>query len=450
MRMLIRDATLVSAGSLGRVVEDGYLRIVDGQITETGKGRVTPEIGEKLIEGRGRTVFPGLINTHMHLFQSLLKGLGADKQLYDWLSTMISPSADELTEDDCYLGALLGCLEGVKSGTTTFVDFMYAHPRPRLSDAVIRAFEQVGVRGILARGISDNAPDAAFEKSWIQPTQVALDDCERLIQEYDGRNLLDIWMAPCTITLATPEAFRGVRKLADRYGARITAHLSEVPFEVNWAHEHFDCSEMAYLSSTGFLGPDVLAVHCIKVTEQDIEIMANHGVNVSHNPVSNMYLAHGVAPVPQMIEAGITVALATDGAASNNSVDYIQDLKFASLLHKVHTENPEVIDANQVLDMATIHAAEAIGKADELGSLEVGKRADLFMCDFDHHISGIPCYDPVSALVYAASSECVRTVMVNGSLVMEEGKVLTIPDYDQVLCQARDAAFDLVRRAGVI
>jgi 5-methylthioadenosine/S-adenosylhomocysteine deaminase len=257
-------------------------------------------------------------------------------------------------------------------------------------------------------------------------------------------------MAPCTITLATPKAFHGVRELADKYGARITVHLSEVPYEVNWAHEHFGCSEMQYLSSTGFLGPDVLAVHCIKVTELDIEIMARHGVCVSHNPVSNMYLAHGVAPVPRMIQAGITVALATDGAASNNNVDYVQDLKFASLLHKAHTENPRVIDANQVLDMATIRAAEAIGKAKELGSLEVGKRADLFVCDFSQHISGIPSYDPVTTLVYAASSECVRTVMVDGRLIMDEGKVLTVPDYDGILQRAREAAFSLVRRACVI
>ena len=450
MRTLIRNATLVSAGPLGRVVDDGYLRIVDGQIAEVGTGSVSPGPGERLIEGRRRTVFPGLINTHAHLFQSLLKGLGADRQLIDWLSTVIAPSADELTEEDCYLGALLGCLEGVKSGTTTFVDFMYPHPRRFLADAVIRGFRQVGVRGILARGITDNAPEPSFQRKWIQPTDVALRDCERLLREYSGQALLDIWMAPCTITLATPEAFRGVRDLADRQGGRITVHLSEVPYEVNWAHEHFGCSEMAYLSSTGFLGPDVLAVHCIKVTEQDIEIMAREGVCVSHNPVSNMYLAHGVAPVPQMIEAGITVALATDGAASNNNVDYIEDLKFASLLHKAHTENPTVIDANQVLDMATIRAAEAIGKADELGSLEVGKRADLFICDFDHHISGIPTYDPVASLVYAASSECVRTVMVDGNLVIDEGVVTTLPDYDHVLREARAAALNLVRRAGVI
>jgi 5-methylthioadenosine/S-adenosylhomocysteine deaminase len=207
---------------------------------------------------------------------------------------------------------------------------------------------------------------------------------------------------------------------------------------------------MRHLSSTGFLGPDVLAVHCIKVTEQDIRIMAREGVKVSHNPVSNMYLAHGVAPVPEMVAAGISVALATDGAASNNNLDYVEDLKFASLLHKAHTENPGVIDANQVLDMATIRAAEAIGKEKELGSLEVGKRADLFICDFDHHLSGIPHYDPVATLVYAASSECVRTVMVEGRLLMEEGVVLTVPDYDQVLQRAKAAACDLTRRAGIL
>ena len=450
MNSLIRNATLVCAGPLGRVVEDGFLRVIDGRITEVGVGPVFPTAGEHLIEGRGRVVFPGLINTHMHLFQSLLKGLGADKQLYDWLSSVIAPGADELTEDDCYLGALMGCLEGVKSGTTTFVDFMYVHPRPNLSDAVINGFRRVGVRGVLARGICDNAPAPAFHRKWIQPTRVALDDCERLLQEYSAERLLDIWMAPCTITLATPETFLGVRKLADEYGARITAHLSEVPFEVNWAQEHFGCSEMAFLESIGFLGPDVLAVHCIKVTERDIALIAKHGVKVSHNPVSNMYLAHGVAPIPQMVESGITVALATDGAASNNSVNYIQDLKFASLLHKVHTENPTVIDANRVLDMATINAAEAIGKADELGSLEVGKRADLFICDFDHYVSGIPSFDPVATLVYAASSECVRTVMVDGNLILDDGVALAVPDYDQVLQLAREAAINLAKRAGII
>ncbi len=449
MNMLITHATLVFAGPLGRLVEDGYLRISHGRIAEVGTGSVLPAAGEHEIDARGRVVFPGLINTHTHLFQTLLKGLGADLQLYDWLSFMIAPCADHLTEEDCYLGALLGCLEGIKSGTTTFVDFMYPHPKPYLSDAVIRGFRRVGVRGILARGICDNAPEPGFQRQWIQPTEMAMDDCERLLREHAGEPLLDIWMAPCTITLASPEAFRRTRLLADRYGARITAHLSEVPFEVNWAHEHFGCSEMEYLASTGFLAPDVVAVHCIKVTERDIEILARQGVSVSHNPVSNMYLAHGVAPVPQMLQAGINVALATDGAASNNNMDYIEDLKIASLLHKVHTENPKVIDATRVLEMATIRAAQAIGKGDELGTLEVGKQADLFICDFDHHISGIPNYDPVATLVYAASSECVRTVMVGGELIMQEGKVLTVSDYDEVLQQARRAAIDLVRRAGV-
>lgn len=449
MNSIIRHATLVSAGPLGRIVHDGYLRIREGSIVETGTGRISPAPDEEIIEGEGRVVFPGLINTHMHLFQSLLKGLGADQHLYEWLSSVIAPCAEELTEEDCYMGALLGCLEGVKAGTTTFVDFMYVHPRPYLSDAVIKGFRRVGVRGILARGICDNAPDPAFQRTWIQPTQVALDDCERLLQAFAGQPLLDIWMAPCTITLATPEAFKGVRSLADKYGAGLTAHISEVPFEVNWAREHFGSTEMEYLSSIGFLGPDVIAVHCIKVSSNDIKIMADHQVSVSHNPVSNMYLAHGVAPIPQMVEAGINVTLATDGAASNNSVNYIQDLKFAALLHKVHTENPLVINADQVFDMATINAARAIGKGDQLGTLEVGKRADLFICDFAKHISGIPNFNPVSTLVYAASSDCVQTVMVDGNVILDNGIPLNVHDYDRVLETGNKTAIDLVKRAKV-
>lgn len=448
--LIISGATVVTLNPAREIFHGCGVVVRDGRIValETDPAQAARWKAGRRVDAAGQVVFPGLVNTHNHLFQTLLKGLGDDRVLKDWFQQMTGPSAVHLTAEDCHVAALLGCVEGLKTGTTTTLDFMYPHPQPFLCDAVLRAFAETGIRGIMARSYFDTGVEAGVPEAIITPTDEAMADCERLLQTYHGAEggRLRVWVSPCAIWGQTPEGIIRGKELADRYGVGMTMHVSETPWEIENSLQRFGQRDLPFLDSLGVVDDRFLAVHCVYLDERDIRILKLRDARVSHNTISNMYLSSGPAPVPEMVMAGVTVGLGTDGAASNNNLNMVQMLKFTALLHKVVRRDPTVITAEKVLEMATIDGARALGMEDQIGSIEVGKRADLIVVDF-RTPGTTPNHHPVSTLVYAATGNEVRTVVVDGRVVVEDGRLCTI-DEEALLQEASERASSLSRRAG--
>ncbi len=448
----ITDATIVTLNPDREVIDRGYIKIRDDRIVAMGEG-ACPEpraAGSKDIDASGKIVFPGLINTHNHLFQTLTKGLGDDLVLSDWLSRVTFPAACHLQAEDVHAAALHGCVEGIRGGTTTVLDYMYPHPRPGLGDAVVQAFSESGIRGILGRGTINTGDEFGTPKGIMQDVATVEADCVRLIEKYHGSagGRISVWLAPAAVWLATREMLELTWDLAKTYKTGYTIHISETPFDREASRKLHGQFDAEVLQTLGILGPNVLMVHCVCLTERDIRMARHHDMKVSHNAVSNMYLSSGVAPVPEMTERGITVGLGTDGPASNNSQDMIELLKFTALLHKVHSKDPTIITAEKVLEMATIDGAKALGMEADIGSLEVGKKADLFVYDPMKCGKSIPMHNPVSTLVYSGSRACVDTVLVDGVPLLLEGRLLCA-DEEAVYRKCQATADGLATRAGI-
>jgi 5-methylthioadenosine/S-adenosylhomocysteine deaminase len=452
--VLISGGTVVTMDPERRVIEDGAVLVRGDRIVAVGaREHVAAEAGTvDRIDATGGLVLPGLVNTHTHLFQTLLKGPGDDRPLYLWLRDMTAPAASALTEEDCEAAALHGAVEALRSGTTTIVDFMYPHPRPGLTDAVIRGLDAAGMRAIVGRGFVTQGTELGIPEAIVQTLDDALADVERLVREHGGggpgggEGLIRIGIAPCLLWMVDEAGLRATRAFADAYRTPIAYHMAETSFEVDYAQRTYGRRETEVLGDAGLLGPDLLAVHCTKLDDRDIDRLRSFDVKVSHNPVSNMYLASGVAPIPDMLRAGLTVGLATDGPASNNNQNMIHVLKYAALLHKVAAEDPLAMTAEKVLEMATIDGARAIGMDDEIGSLVVGKRADVTVMAFDNaHVT--PVHDPISSIVYAALGTEARWVLVDGRIVLADARVTTV-DEPAVRERVSRAALDLARRAG--
>lgn len=442
--LLVTAASVITLDASDTVYAPGAIAVRGERIAAVGPveeitGRYQ---ASRRIDAPRCHVFPGLINTHNHLWQTLLKGLGDDLPLIDWIEALLVPTIPLLDERLCYLGAALGALEAARCGCTTTLDFMHAVRRVGAYDAVLRAFQDVGGSLVLARGLRDRAPDSESLVDEL-PLQAQLDDCRRLFEQY-GRER--IWLAPSTVWSMTEAGLKAVRQLADELGLRITIHMNEVRFDSEESLRRFNRRSLPYLEAIGFLGPDVLHAHGVWLDEEDIRILARHSCAVSYNPVSNMYLGSGIPPIVALLAARVRVALATDGAASNNSQDMIEALKFGALLQKVAHCDPTVLTARQLLRLATIGGAEALGRGD-LGYLAPGARADFFLFD-PRTPKSTPLHDPVSTLVYAGGEQNVVTTVAAGRVVLEDGRITTV-DEDALLAEAQQAAEALARRAGL-
>jgi len=450
--ILIEGGTIVTVDPDRRVIKDGGIVISGDRIEAVGK---IDEIkrqysADRVIDAKGKVVFPGFVNTHTHLWQMLLKGLGDDRVLIDWGNEMTWRSGPYYEKEDKYVAALLGCIEAIKSGTTCTADFDYPHPRPKLADPIIKAFQETGIRGVYIRGIIDWGEEYGLPPELIENLDDALNDCERVFKEYNGsaNGRIHVWFGIDTIFHATRECYEGVRALANKLKTRISAHVSESPTYIESAIKRFGMRDLEFMDHIGFTGPDLLAVHCVLMTNRDIRILKGRDIKVSHNPTANMYLSSGVAPIPRMIESGITVGLGVDGAASNNNQDMVQLLKITALLHKVHhAGDPTIITCEKVLEMATIDGARALGLENEIGSIEPGKKADLVIMNFKKPAT-VPYHHPVSTLVYSATSENVDTTIIDGKIVMENREIKTVNEVE-VMEKAMKVANSIVERVGL-
>ena len=385
---------------------------------------------DKVIDAEGKILLPGLVNTHTHLSMTLFRGLADDLSLDSWLNDHIWPMEANLNGDYCYIGALLGAVELIKSGTTTFSD-MYFY-----MEDVARAVEDAGIRAVLSYGMIDFGIEEKREAE-IKENMALFNACNGMA---DGR--IKVFFGPHSPYTASEELLVKVRELADENGIGIHIHVSETQKEINDSLDERGLRPFEYLEKIGFLGPDVVAAHCVWLSDNEIEIIKKHGVKVSHNPCSNMKLASGIAPVFKLIENGICVSIGTDGASSNNNLDLIEELKTASLLQKVSTLDPKVLDSEESIRMATIKGAEALGLDDEIGTIEVGKKADIILIDTAAANMTPDSSSLSSNVVYSANGSNVDTTICNGKILMENKKLTTL-DEEEIYAKARQAIKEL-------
>ena len=425
--ILIKNALILNPNNFENkkqslLIKDDLIAEISDEIDESNVG--------KIIDAEGKILLPGLINTHTHLSMTLFRGLADDLSLDSWLNDHIWPMEANLNGDYCYIGALLGAVELIKSGTTTFSD-MYFY-----MEDVARAVDEAGIRAVLSYGMIDFA-DAERREAEIKENMALYNACNGMA---DGR--IKVFLGPHSPYTASEELLVKVRELADEYNMGIHIHVSETQKEINDSLDEKGLRPFEYLEKIGLLGPDVVAAHCVWLSDEEIEIIKKHDVKVSHNPCSNMKLASGVAPVSKLIEKGVCVSIGTDGASSNNNLDLIEELKTASLLQKVSTLDPKVLNSDESIEMATIKGAEALGLSDEIGSIEVGKKADIILIDTNAANMTPDSSSLSSNVIYSANGSNVDTTICNGKILMENKK-LTALDEDEIYAKARQAIKEL-------
>ena len=425
--ILIKNALILNPNNFENKKQS--LLIKDDLIAEISD-EIDDSNADKIIDAEGKILLPGLINTHTHLSMTLFRGLADDLSLDSWLNDHIWPMEANLNGDYCYIGALLGAVELIKSGTTTFSD-MYFY-----MEDVARAVDDAGIRAVLSYGMIDFS-DAERREAEIKENMALYDACNGMA---DGR--IKVFFGPHSPYTASEELLVKVRELADEHNIGIHIHVSETQKEINDSLDERGIRPFEYLEKIGFLGPDVVAAHCVWLSDEEIEIIKKHGVKVSHNPCSNMKLASGVAPVSKLIENDICVSIGTDGASSNNNLDLIEELKTASLLQKVSTLDPKVLTSDEAIEMATIKGAEALGLGDEIGSIEVGKKADIILID-TNSANMVPDSSSLSSnVIYSANGSNVDTTICNGKILMENKKLTTL-DEDEIYAKAKQAIKEL-------
>lgn len=430
--VLIVDCSVITMGSKG-LIDNGFIAIKDTIITAVGKAvRAKSFKAEKTIKARGMVAIPGLINCHTHVPMTLFRGMAEDKQLHEWLRNTVWPLEAKLKPRDVYQGALLGNLEMIRSGTTCFAD-MYFH-----EDMVAKAVENSGLRGVLASGIIEAGDKRRGERMLDEALEIA----RKHIGYVGGR--VNFQLGPHAVYTCSPSLLRNVRERATDLNLGLHIHLAESPETLKRTPKEHATTEVELLEKVGFLNSDVLAAHCIYLTETDMKLMAKRGVKVSYNPIANMKLAMGIPKIDDLQKSGVTVGLGTDGPASNNTLDMFEVMKVGAVLQKTLYRDPRVLPAQKVLRMATIEGAQALRLEDSIGSIDVGKRADISLIDFKKpHLT--PLHDLYANIVYSAHGSDVDTIIVDGRVLMEKREVKTLNE-EEVMEEAQQTAFDLVLR----
>ncbi|MEM3815581.1 MAG: amidohydrolase [Candidatus Bathyarchaeia archaeon] len=435
--IVIRNCITVTMNDAGDVIRQGLIAIKDGSIIYVGRVSEAPTFETDVtIDGSKKIAMPGLINCHTHAAMSLFRGIAEDKELNSWLRETIWPLEAKLKPEDIYYGSLLSCVEMIKSGTTCFSD-MYFH-----EDMVAKAVEETGMRCILSPGIIDSIGEL-FGKA-------LLSEAVKIARKYhrSANNRIFVMLGPHALYSCSPKILRQIGEKANRLNVGIHIHLAESENESARIREIYGKSEVELLDDLGLLRPNLLAAHCIHLSDADIALMAKRDVKAVYNPISNMKLSSGIPRVKDLLDAGVTVGLGTDGPASNNTLDIFDTMKTAALLQKAKYKDPRVLPAKKIVEMATRDGARALGLSDLIGSIEVEKRADIILIDVNKpHLT--PLHDIYAALVYSARGSDVNTVIIDGKIVMDGRRVISV-DEDKVMERAEKAAHELLSRKNPI
>ncbi len=430
MDLLVTNGIVLTMNKKMEIIENGAVLVHNNKIAGLGKKEdFFGHNADQVIDARGGIIMPGLINTHTHAAMTLFRGLADDLPLMTWLNEHIFPAESRLTQGQVYTGAMLACAEMILSGTTCFCD-MYL-----FEDEVARAASDSGMRAVTGEVLYD------FPSPSYGELEKGFEYVEKMIEKWKHHPLVTIAVEPHSTYICAPDLLKKASALAEKHSIPLVIHVAETKNEKQIIMEKYKKSPVAFLESLGVLGPNLVACHSVHLSEADIGLFKANKVKVAHCPESNMKLASGVAPVPEMIRQGICVGIGTDGCASNNDLDLFLEMGTAAKLHKVFSRNPEVISAETAVKMATINGAAVLGLEKVTGSLETGKNADLIVVDTSSpHM--VPMYNPLSHLVYSATGNDVATVIINGKIIMHQRQILTM-DLQKVMAAVNAAAREI-------
>jgi len=432
--LLVVGGTVLTMEPGSEPIPDGAVAVADGRIAAVGLAEDLLELAPtgEVVNAGGCLVLPGFVNTHSHLAMTLLRGIADDLPLKDWLEKHIWPAEKtHMNREAIRLGTELAVAEQLLAGVTTTTDMYF------FADDVAQVLSEAGMRGVVAESLIDFATPrcATPDEMWQKQRELA--------EAYREHPLITPSVAAHAPYSVSAANLVREAELAEEFGIPFQVHLSETRWEVDKLLEEKGRSPVAYLADLGVLSERTVAAHCVHVSPDDIAVLAEFEVGVAHNPVSNLKLASGVAPIPAMIAAGIKLGIGTDGTASNNTLDVLGDAQLAALLHKGMAGDPTVLPARTVIEMATIGGARALGLDREIGTLAEGKQADLVCLSLDGP-HATPVYDPFSHLVFAARASDVRHVLVRGRLVVGNRNLTTV-DLERVEANARDIAQQIRR-----
>jgi 5-methylthioadenosine/S-adenosylhomocysteine deaminase len=426
--LIVTGGMVVTMDGTRSIYDDGAVVVTGDTIVAVGP-RTELEAGytaRQAIDAKNKLVLPGFINGHTHVPMTLFRGIHDDVTLNDWLYKYIFPAeAKNVTEEFVRWGTRLAAAEQIRSGVTTFADMYY------FEDAVAEETKAAGMRGVLGETFIDfPAPDNKTNAAMLAYT-------EKFLQKWQGDSLIHAAVAPHSIYTCSQRTLQDAAALARKYHAPILIHTSEMKKEWDDSLKQNGMSPVQYLEKIGVLGPDVVSAHCIFVDEADRKTLVQRQVGCVHNPSSNMMIASGVSPVPELRAAGVAVGLGTDGpAGSNNDLDLMEEIDLAAKLAKITKMDPLAMNAKAAVEMATIDGARALHMEKEIGSLEKGKKADLILISLDEP-NAVPMYDVYAQLAYALKASDVETVVIGGRVVMRDRKLLTVNE-QEAMVKARE------------
>jgi 5-methylthioadenosine/S-adenosylhomocysteine deaminase len=451
--ILIKDASVITVDAKRRVFLNGAIAIHDRKILEVGPSEALSAKyrADVEIDGSDMIAMPGMINCHMHLPQVMMRGINDNVEVMDKLKKYIWPIQGNYDAQDALVSAKLGLLEMIKSGTTSFLS-TGLHPRYGI-DAIAQAMVDSGVRGVLSKYVMDvtgyaNDQTALHQGVW-ENSADALQQAEELIDRWHGaaNGRLQVWYSPRSVGGVSKELFQEISRLANEYGVGITTHWAEVQNNVDYTLERYGLLPVEFAAEVGMLSKNVTFAHGIYFTNKEIDMLAQTGTNICHCPVCNSKLAMGTARVTEMLRKGVNVCLGNDGMPVNNTADMFREMRTALLVQRDKYGDPLYPTAAEAIEMATLNGAKGIMADRQVGSLDEGKQADIILIDARKpHM--VPLHDPVSAVVWAANGSDVDTVLIDGSIVMQGRKVITL-DEEKILNDAQMHKEKILDQAGI-
>lgn len=445
--ILITDCTLITMNPANEIFDSCDIGIKDGSIQTIGRNLHGQ--AEKKLNGKGKYVLPGFINCHTHVYQSLIEGVGYDMHFNPWNLRYLIPIISNMTPDNAGVSGELAALEMIKSGTTAFSDHWYLHTDFENIESVTDAFENSGLRSHMVFGFLNESfagrKNTDSAKDVLKEDKELLEIAERFVKSRNGRNRTTTGLGPGSTEDVSTDLFRNIIRLGRKLDISLVTHIAGWVEIVSRSLEKYKLRDLEYAHSLGFTGEKSIAIHGVWLSEDEIKLAADTGTKIAHNPVANMHLGYGIAPIARMIKSGITVGLGTDGAASY-TYDMLEIGKTAAMLQKANKMDAEALTAEKALQMLTIDGAAVLGLEKVCGSIEIGKRADIIMID-NNSSNLLPGGRAVPKILYSAGRSDVTTTIVDGRILMEDRVVLSM-DEQKVVNRATEAQADLLRKGG--